>query len=309
MKEVDIAKLVSTVVLLGQARATIMFNLPRMTEILAPSKKPARQTSGSGKILGKLFSKKLSEKADLLAETEQQLRLASAEHDRNVMASVESALVELIKHLEDFELTLTLAHARRLKKGIETEKQSPTAAALGELTERLFDEVRSRRFLAFSPELGGYYNTQQFAPEIRLKFPAAVVDIDEAMNCLALERSTASVFHLMRVMEVAVRATASCLGVPDPVRASEKNWGVMLGSIKGGINSKWPTSADKMGPDAKFFESLLASLEAVKNPWRNATMHVENSYTMAEAQRIRHAVEGLMLTMASRFDEKGDPKV
>ena len=29
-------------------------------------------------------------------------------------------------------------------------------------------------------------------------------------------------------------------------------------------------------------------------------MHVENTYTMEEAQRIRHAVEGLMITMLRR---------
>jgi hypothetical protein len=63
-----------------------------------------------------------------------------------------------------------------------------------------------------------------------------------------------------------------------------------------------------MSGDGHFFEGLLASLEAVKNPWRNATMHVENTYTLAEADRIRHAVEGLMIKMAARFDEKGEPK-
>jgi hypothetical protein len=56
------------------------------------------------------------------------------------------------------------------------------------------------------------------------------------------------------------------------------------------------------------FEALYASLDAVKNPWRNATMHVENKYTDDEAEHIFVAVKGVMMKLASRCDENGDPK-
>ena len=44
-------------------------------------------------------------------------------------------------------------------------------------------------------------------------FPSANNDILEASNCLALERGTATVMHLMRVAEVGLKALASALGV------------------------------------------------------------------------------------------------
>ena len=42
--------------------------------------------------------------------------------------------------------------------------------------------------------------------EVNDKFPSAAFDIDEAGKCLAIGRSTAAVFHLMRALETAIRA-------------------------------------------------------------------------------------------------------
>jgi DNA topoisomerase IA len=50
-------------------------------------------------------------------------------------------------------------------------------------------------------------------------------------------------------------------------------------------------------------------MDAVKDAWRNATMHVENKYTEEEARRIYDAVRGFMMKLASRMDEQGMPKV
>jgi hypothetical protein len=55
-------------------------------------------------------------------------------------------------------------------------------------------------------------------------------------------------------------------------------------------------------------KDLHASLDAVKNPWRNSTMHVEKKYTDDEAQHIFAAVKGFMKKLAARMDENGEPK-
>ena len=63
-----------------------------------------------------------------------------------------------------------------------------------------------------------------------------------------------------------------------------------------------------MSGDGALFEDLRASLEAVRNPWRNATMHIEKKYTDDEAEHIFVAVKGFMKKLASRCDEMGEPK-
>ena len=60
-----------------------------------------------------------------------------------------------------------------------------------------------------------------------------------------------------------------------------------------------------MRGDGHTFEGLFASLDAVKNPWRNGTMHVENRYSLEEAEDIFAAVKGFMKKLASRCDENG----
>ena len=298
MQEFDLYRLVAAVLTLGQARnALIMQNLG-----LVGSFKP-RSSIVRG--IDKLFSR---EQIDRVEEMEVRLKTARESSEATIKDALDVPLVALIEILEEFDLPVTLAFAKRFKSAFEASSKLPDEKEIGELVFRLIDELRDRKFIGLKKDLGALFNTQQFSADVRLKFSSAVVDIDEAMNCLALERSTASVFHLMRVMEVAVRATASCLGVPDPVRGSDKNWGQMLNQIKSAMNAKWPTSADKMQTDAKLFENLYVSLDAVRNGLRNATMHVERTYTMDEAQRVRHAVEGLLIIMAGRFDENGDPK-
>jgi hypothetical protein len=99
------------------------------------------------------------------------------------------------------------------------------------------------------------------------------------------------------------------LGIPDPVKPADRNWGRILDKIMDdGIKVKWPDAASRMRPNCQLFEELHASIDAVKNPLRNATMHVENKYTDAEAQHIFALVKGFMMKLADRMDEKGNPK-
>jgi hypothetical protein len=148
-----------------------------------------------------------------------------------------------------------------------------------------------------------------FGLEFENKFRTkGIFELDEGAKCLALGRSTAAVFHLMRLMEVGIEATRKCLGIPDAKRPHDRTWGNILTNIKDdGIKTKWPTAADRMKGDGAFFEALHATLDAVKNPLRDTTMHVANIYTDAEAEHIFALVKGFMMKLASRCDENGLP--
>lgn len=151
---------------------------------------------------------------------------------------------------------------------------------------------------------------EQFGEDIIDKFTSISYEVDEAGKCLGLDRSTAAVFHLMRVMEIGVKAASKSLGIPDNLKGAERNWGVMLRKFKEEI-----TRRDSMGQagwknigDKTLFPEIYVSLDAVRNAWRNATMHVESKYTLEEAEHIWGAVKGFMKKLSSRCDENGDPK-
>jgi len=115
----------------------------------------------------------------------------------------------------------------------------------------------------------------------------------------------------MRLMEIGIRTIARCLGIPDPTKTAERNWGIVLRAIKGGLDAhggQQPSKVWSFAADKEFFEGAYASLDAVRVAWRNPTMHVENKYTDDEAEHIFVAVRGFMAKLASRCDENGDPK-
>lgn len=164
---------------------------------------------------------------------------------------------------------------------------------------RVIDRSRLRFYEPKEPLLG---------PDFQAKFKTdGIFELDEAGKCLALGRPTACVFHLMRVMEVGIKALARCLNIPDPTKPAQRNWGFVLGAISAGMDQKWPSSASRLSGDGALFEELLASLDAVKNPQRNATMHVEKKYTDDEAEEIFVGVRGFMKKLAARCDEDGKP--
>jgi hypothetical protein len=179
-----------------------------------------------------------------------------------------------------------------------------------EITNTLRRELSLTTILVIEQKQRGYFAPREplFGTEFAEKFKTAgAYELDEAAKCLALGRPTASVFHLMRLLEVGIRATSRCLKIPDPIRPAERNWAVILKAIWNEVEQRWPTAADRMAGDGQLFEALHASLDAVKNPWRNQCMHVEGKYTDDEAEHILVAVRGFMKKLASRCDEAGLP--
>jgi hypothetical protein len=99
------------------------------------------------------------------------------------------------------------------------------------------------------------------------------------------------------------------LGIPDPIKAAERNWGAILRNVKIELDrrnaaggSGWSTPSDR-----QFFDEAYVSLDAVRNTWRNSTMHVESKYNEEETEHILSAVRGFMRKLASRLDENGLP--
>jgi len=103
-------------------------------------------------------------------------------------------------------------------------------------------------------------------------------DISEAGKCLSLNRPTASVFHLMRVMELAVQRFGNELSV---TLVTEKNWQVILDQINAAIRK-----LDAKQPKTKSYAQATSHLYNVKVAWRNEVMHPKQTYTFEEAKAI-----------------------
>ncbi|MEA2978089.1 MAG: hypothetical protein QOF19_3609 [Alphaproteobacteria bacterium] len=179
---------------------------------------------------------------------------------------------------------------------------------LVQLNVTLRRELSLMKSFCVEPAKESFFATagSSFGDDFEKKFPSAIYELDEAGKCLALSRGTACVFHMMRMMEIGIRAVARCLSIPDPLKPAERNWGAILRTIKDARDGK-STAKNWKGKDKEDFEDFYASLDAVRVAWRNPTMHVENKYTDDEAEHVFVAVRGFMKKLSSRADEEGKP--
>jgi hypothetical protein len=202
----------------------------------------------------------------------------------------------LILHLKNLNLRLSLKKAETLKFSLNMKYEDTTSHAafidqnFNELKERIQDELEGKVFYAFSKDTEYLLaDAPLFGEEVGDKFPKATEDISEAGKCLALERSTASVFHLMRAMELAVQALYTAIGL---MGNPEREWGKLLSDIHGAIEKM-----DK-GPKRDEWSATHTHLYHVKQTWRNDVMHPKQTYTPDEAKAVFDAVRSFMQHLA-----------
>ena len=169
------------------------------------------------------------------------------------------------------------------------------------LTERIMDEMKLKTFFSIEPtSLSLITEKNLFGQDVMVSFPSAIVDIEEAGKCLAFERWTASVFHLMRVMEVGLRVLGNTLNIPPDINPS---WERILKKCDDESKKPFNQKSPEWQNDSQFFESATAMLHSVKNSWRNPTMHIERIYTEEQAEDIWNAVKGFMRQLSKKLKE------
>jgi hypothetical protein len=126
-------------------------------------------------------------------------------------------------------------------------------------------------------------------------YPQLTFDVVEAGNCLALNRSTACVFHLMRIVEVGVQLFGKKLGVP---LTNEKVWQVILDQVNKHIGAM-PEKPPARKRQKERYADVAGHLYNVKVAWRNPLMHPKRTYTPEEAEHLFISVKAFMLHLVT----------
>ena len=148
-----------------------------------------------------------------------------------------------------------------------------------------------------------YQAKDLFGPEVSKQFQSALLDIEEAGNCYALNRNTACVFHLMRVMEVGLRALGKSLNNPNLDPKRNPTWEAILRPCDDELKNPLKNRTSQWQSDELFFSNATANLRAVKDAWRNPTLHVEMNYDDDRALEIFNAVKAFMRHLATKVSE------
>lgn len=200
----------------------------------------------------------------------------------------------LVETLDSMALPMALKSALRYQSAVkDIELPRPAQelrTQLREVIERMHDELDHVSLYRMCPGYAGYYEPSGplFGDAVDRAFPECAVDIEEAGKCLAVGRSTASVFHLMRVMEAATRKLCKHHGRDN----LQREWGKLISDLDADIQKM------EAGERRNRWSEAKSNLYDVKQAWRNDTMHPNRTYTEDQADDIFRKVRSFMITLS-----------
>jgi len=164
-------------------------------------------------------------------------------------------------------------------------------------------ELNQHLFVQIPLEKKGYFNRDDlFDAEVNAKFPKVASDTKSAGDCYATGNPTASVFHLMCILEVGLDSLSAALGIPY----SEKNWNEIFRSIEEAIakinehggNPDWKN-------DKSFYSQAVLEFKFFRDAWRNHAIHARAKYSDREAESIFQHVKKFMEHLSTRLQQRG----
>lgn len=221
-----------------------------------------------------------------------------SEKNKDALAKL---VVATVRECGECGLESSVDTFRRLAESVHVDSLTyrQVNVLLAELRGRLRDDLRRPKFLYLSrDEQRRYDEIQAFGDKVAAAFPSAGYDIEEASKCLALNRYTACVVHLMRALEVGLDAVAASLGLAWP---DNPTWQKIINDINGKIGAR--SKAWKRRHE-EFYAGIVTHIGAIKTAVRNPVMHARTRYDEIPAIRILGAVDGLMRHLATRLKER-----
>jgi hypothetical protein len=167
--------------------------------------------------------------------------------------------------------------------------------------EVAFLHVASDKTHVYMRPLDGWGDTEK-------AFPSAVREVEAASRCFALNQWTASVFHLMRTLEIGLRTLAVEVksSIANP---SDQNWHRVIETINSAIGKMQPGTATSPVPPVPadlrmFYSDAAMQFMHFKEAFRNHVMHVRIFYDNEDSARVIYShVRDFMALLATRLSE------
>lgn len=186
-----------------------------------------------------------------------------------------------------------------IKRFIPTSQEhpfEPLAISVKHLVSRIIDELNTQYYFHLDQRDVSFYLTERpFGDAVVSKFPKATEDISEAGKCLAMQRPTACVFHLMRVLELGVQTLGKKVKVK--INVHTETWHQILLHVNKAVLAL-PSKTPRQKAKKSRYAVASAHLESVRLAWRNEVMHPKQTYTREEARNVYNACSVFMAYLA-----------
>jgi hypothetical protein len=205
-----------------------------------------------------------------------------------------------ISSLTDLDSTKHLADEllKEARVGMNTTELDAKISSIQSMARK---QLKGKKFFYVAKELAEYYDNKLLCGEsVAEKFESAVPDIIEAGNCYALERPTACVFHLMRVIPYGMQVLAKKLKVKYNAPIETLDWGSIIQPIDKAVkNFAQQKRTKKRIEDQQYYSEIVTHLYYCKDAWRNHVSHGRDPYDMPKAKSVIDHV-GLVMSLLAR---------
>jgi len=241
-----------------------------------------------------LHSKDFMQLMNWLYAAELRFRNRSGELSEEDKKIVENIKFESKKVTKELELTVS----ERMSSYISLHSYEFLHRSIESFINTFSVEIEERKYYSPLERYSSYFERPQlFGEAVFDSFPSANDDIYEAGMCLALERPTACVMHLMRVLEVGLAALANLLSVDK-----QNDWGKYLKEIKTELDHRAQISGAR-SEDEQFYSGISESFNNMRRAYRNPTMHPDRTYSQERAEEILLSIKAFMSHLPPRVFE------
>jgi len=210
----------------------------------------------------------------------------------------EMQLKTLADHCEDYGLAVSSIRVTGLRRMIEHDLLKPIdfPEEIMQLIRTIQDELSTQFFLALEAKEAKAWNSKEyFGDVVSARFPETDFELEERSKCYSVGRYTAAVFHLMRVLEIGLTATAHEIGF----NPGDKSWEQTLKGMQGRLEEIGKSKPENWKQIEQHYSELMAHFRNLKNAWRNYVMHVHEKYDKEREEEIFVHVRVVMKLLAS----------
>ena len=107
-------------------------------------------------------------------------------------------------------------------------------------------------------------------------------------------------YHLSGAVQEALECLSRQLKVPlDP---TTDTWNGLINKIDSAFKAKQASSPKKTWKALEpFYSELVSDIKAIKNAWRNPTMHFRRIYSDTQAEKVYGRVQEFMIHASTRL--------
>jgi hypothetical protein len=241
-----------------------------------------------------------------LTEIEQTLkgRIPQENLDQNRLQGWRELLVSMLNHSKRIGLRVVAQHLELLQGPAISGRvtNADLNRALSSIRDMFHAELATQTIFIVPQEDAELFSEGPiFGDKVQENFPSAATDMIEAAKCLALDRHTASVLHLMRVLEVGLNVLAKDLRI----EYKHANWKRIIDRIPGRIQEieSARRKPKKWHELRQFYAEAGAQFAFLKDAYRNWAMHAHKTYDEPAARDIFQNSGAFMRHLATRLRE------